>query len=695
MKLKRLKIKNIRSYEEQEITFPDGSCLLAGDIGAGKTTILLAIEYALFGLQPGQKGASLLRNGCDSGEVELDFEIDGNLITLERGLKRTIRGISNEYAAITIGSERMESSVTEIKSRVIELLGYPPEFVKRNNTLYRFTIYTPQEQMKQIIQEDPESRRDILRQVFGIEKYRLIRSNLSLLISYLKGESKLLLGEVNTIEQDIEIAKQYREHLQEIELKIKSQEKELAEKRSLRLENESQLKILQEKIDERRTFERELEKTKLVLSSKQEQFASISRQISDLLQNIQDAGEPFNQSEYDSLIQELQAKQQEKDALNESLLSCSSKLRSLELEQDEISKKKERIFKIDICPTCLQDVKETHKHNILNETDTRITKIKREIVELQQNQRIISEKRESLRKFLESLTNKKIALEVRRSKQIFLETAGKKVEQLEKQKESIRNDQHFLESHFTSLKETLLRYSPYEIKHKQQLEIVNKSLNEERDAEITLAEKNKEREMTQRHISRLEDIIAGKEVSKQKLYQLQNQIEWLSSQFLNLIEFTERNVLLKLRNEFSRIFKKWFLMLVTENSFDARIDDTFTPIILQGETEMDYEFLSGGERTAVALAYRLALNQTVNSVLSTIKTPGLIILDEPTDGFSEAQIMKLREILDELKSDQLIIVSHEQKIEGFVDQILKVSKNNDLSEVATCSDSLVKISPSN
>jgi exonuclease SbcC len=75
MKLKRLKIKNIRSYEEQEITFPDGSCLLAGDIGAGKTTILLAIEYALFGLQPGQKGASLLRNGCDSGEVELDFEI--------------------------------------------------------------------------------------------------------------------------------------------------------------------------------------------------------------------------------------------------------------------------------------------------------------------------------------------------------------------------------------------------------------------------------------------------------------------------------------------------------------------------------------------------------------------------------------------------------------------------------------------
>ena len=63
MLLKKIKLKNIRSYKEAEIDFPLGSTVLAGDIGSGKTTILLAIEFAFFGLQPGQKGNALLRNG--------------------------------------------------------------------------------------------------------------------------------------------------------------------------------------------------------------------------------------------------------------------------------------------------------------------------------------------------------------------------------------------------------------------------------------------------------------------------------------------------------------------------------------------------------------------------------------------------------------------------------------------------------
>ena len=109
----------------------------------------------------------------------------------------------------------------------------------------------------------------------------------------------------------------------------------------------------------------------------------------------------------------------------------------------------------------------------------------------------------------------------------------------------------------------------------------------------------------------------------------------------------------------------------------------FTPIILQRETEMDYEFLSGGERTAVALAYRLALNQIINSIMSKIKTRGIIILDEPTDGFSEEQISKIRDILEELNAKQLIIVSHEQKIESFVDNVFKTTKEGDVSIVKT------------
>ena len=54
MIIKKIKLENIRSYENTEVEFPSGSIVLAGDIGSGKTSILLGIEFALFGLQPGQ-----------------------------------------------------------------------------------------------------------------------------------------------------------------------------------------------------------------------------------------------------------------------------------------------------------------------------------------------------------------------------------------------------------------------------------------------------------------------------------------------------------------------------------------------------------------------------------------------------------------------------------------------------------------
>jgi len=56
MIFKFLKLRNIRSYKELSLHFPNGSVLLAGDVGSGKTSILLALQFALFGLQPGQKG---------------------------------------------------------------------------------------------------------------------------------------------------------------------------------------------------------------------------------------------------------------------------------------------------------------------------------------------------------------------------------------------------------------------------------------------------------------------------------------------------------------------------------------------------------------------------------------------------------------------------------------------------------------
>ena len=138
MRIKKIYLKNIRSYEEAEIVFPKGSTLLSGDIGSGKTSILLAIEFALFGLQPGQRGSALLRNGKDTAQVKIEFEVDGNEIIVERTLKQSSKTVSQDYCAITVDSEKKELSVTELKNKILELIDYPKEFSKKQNIVSWF-----------------------------------------------------------------------------------------------------------------------------------------------------------------------------------------------------------------------------------------------------------------------------------------------------------------------------------------------------------------------------------------------------------------------------------------------------------------------------------------------------------------------------------------------------------------------------
>jgi exonuclease SbcC len=199
-------------------------------------------------------------------------------------------------------------------------------------------------------------------------------------------------------------------------------------------------------------------------------------------------------------------------------------------------------------------------------------------------------------------------------------------------------------------------------------------LKKNRTLELLLAERKKEEELIVSQLNELKEDISSSEKTKEEINKLRSLQDWLTEKFLALISLTESNVMAKLRSDFSNIFSQWFSMLVSD-SLTVRLDENFTPIITNKDYEIDYEFLSGGERTAVALAYRLALNQVLNSLLSEIKTKDLLILDEPTDGFSEQQLDKMRGIFEQLNSEQILIVSHEQKIEGFVDNLIRIKKD--------------------
>jgi DNA repair protein SbcC/Rad50 len=208
------------------------------------------------------------------------------------------------------------------------------------------------------------------------------------------------------------------------------------------------------------------------------------------------------------------------------------------------------------------------------------------------------------------------------------------------------------------------------------IESARKGLKATRDKVAGLrSDVRKWREDAKKHA----ESIARKEKSAAKAIALGEREIWLEEFFVPTLESIERHVMTSINREFGGSFQKWFGTLVDDPGKEARVDEEFSPIVDQEGYDQDVEFLSGGERTSVALAYRLSLSQIVQKYAET--GPSALILDEPTDGFSKEQLGKVREILDEMSNPQVIIVSHERELESMADQIFRVTKVDGESRV--------------
>jgi len=680
MLIKKIILNNIRSYEFQELEFPIGSTLLAGDIGSGKTSVLLAIEFALFGLQPGQKGAALLRNGKEEGSVILELEIGEKQIVLERTLKRK-KSVNQDYCTITIDGEKREITITDLKNLVLELLNYPREFSKKQNILYKFTVYTPQEEMKQIILQDPETRINTLRHVFGIDKYKRILENTDILTTKLREERKLKEGMILNLEQDKMNLMEKEEELETKRHNLISVEKELFLKQEARKKTQEEQQDIIKKIDEKNRFQQEIEKTGIVIANKTDLKLNNKKTAEELKLQIKELEKlKFDESTIKKIENEIAVLKIEEQKLNDKNLDISSRINSLILKNKENENVKFKISKIEICPTCLQDVDPLYKTNVINQMDSNITENIKQVNQLTVEKKDISSK---IDKILFDLNEKQKQLQELKITKIRLQELidkQSKLNEIEKINVSLEKDIELLEQHLKLLQQSLFELKKFDRLFEEKQKQLENAMNEERLAEIKVAELKKEITFFSGQIEELAEKIRKTEEIKEQLNYLSELEDWLSKKFTSLIFFIEKKVMIKLKSNFSELFAEWFLMLVSED-FNVNLDDNFTPIIEQQDYELDYSCLSGGERTAVALAYRLALNQVINSILSKIKTRDLVILDEPTDGFSDTQLDKMRDVLQELNVKQLIIVSHEQKIEGFVENVIRFKKEAGISHL--------------
>jgi len=672
MLFKKLVLENIRSYENLTIEFPKGSILLAGNIGSGKTSILLGLQFALFGLQPGQKGSSVLRQGSDKAYARLDIEIDGEIITLERTMKRSKSSITQDSSIITIGTERKELSTMEMKEKVIRLLSYPKEFTKKSNLLYKFTVYTPQEEMKAIIQEKPEVRLDILRHLFGIADYKRIKENAQILLKTIKESIKIkeiLASELNLLKEKFTLENENKITLAK---KTNDLNVELQQLTKIKEDSENKLTSIQTMIDSKRELESELSKKQVFLQGKKDLESRMKKEIVLMQKQVHEKID-FSEERLREVLGLLEKHRKILDEKNPQLIRLISQISVLDSKKERPLQLKNKITSLKECPTCCQIVSSEHKRRIEKQTQYDIEEIDRALEQKIQQKQILSKEIEKEKELIKEYEFDKNNFQQNKIKYDHQKTIETKIKSdafiLDRTSNEIIELQNQIEKLQTKI-QTFIQSDEIFDSAKKEFQDINEKM---RIKEITFATKSKELELLKIKLNELSSEIQDKEKIRGQIDYLRGLQGWIQKNFITLVDSNEKNRMVQLRSEFSRIFKDWFSILVSD-SLSVRLDEDFTPLITNQDYEIDYNFLSGGERTATALAYRLSLNQVLNSQ-SNIKTKDIVILDEPTDGFATEQIDRMQDIFGQLKAEQIILVSHEEKMEDFVDNVIRIKKD--------------------
>lgn len=511
-------------------------------MGSGKSSVLEAISFALFGTFPALERRKLklediLRLTETKTKVILGFSWNDSDYRVERGLERKKRGTGSS-AEIFKDNVSVENGPTAVTSYVETLTGVDYDLFTR-------AIYSEQNNVDYFLNLDPRRRKQEMDALLGLDKFETARSN-----------AVTVIGRVNSKRQGME------ERINKEKIPI-LEEKEKQHSSTV-LKTEEELKITVQSCERQEKETRSLSETFQKMKTQKEQYEKLDKEIIGLTGQQKSLRKELEETVFDKEVYE--EKKKNLIFLSENRTNLLASLKSFDLKNIQLSREigsleakiksgTEANILLSSLKKDLSEAlngqsqaeilkKQQDSENNLLSIESEYKSIERELTELAD---LITKLKPGLSEC--PLCSSKLAEDslshIKSEKESLIKKKNKRLEELSKLKTTLRKEEEELQNRIkkasllvekaTSLEKEVIDLVSLKSK-KDQLE---KELSEANSEKIKIQEKSdvisKELEKLSLEVANYENLLKKRKDSEQleqKLLELKNQ--------LSSIEFNEK-----------------------------------------------------------------------------------------------------------------------------------------------------------
>lgn len=694
MKIDAVVLENIRSHTKSTVLFTHGFNCVVGGVGCGKSSVLYAVDFALFGDAVSRSFDYLMREGAEWSRVTLQFSHNGNTYKIVRGLKRKGKSILQDMEQLKLYEE--EKLLASIKNDAIaEQL---KAITGLDKELYREIVWFRQEHLKELLDAKPRDRQTRLDELFGLSDYEVAWSNIAQYQRDYETEKKVYEKDPDVIGLE-KLSAEYNRASEEftlIEMDLENQQQRLeVAKRALeeadqRLKRSEEKKFAYEELKRKEaclnanlanatrnlaSLTERVEGKKTIIDSLIQRQTSLDSQLKLCLVKLEQNGLPSNQpyeqlapfiAGIDDKIAQMRAEQ---EATSRSIAQDQKRASTLA----ETGEGK--------CPICNQQLLGNYRTDLLTsikaenaERERAINHLRLEVATLQKTKTVAQEAYTNLQNCLTRGSELKARIA---EEETNLKTLTGELETQQR----LEAQQH------SELDAVVFEVGKFDLSELQAAkERKDQALKQFYGVESDLRTKESRKKDLARRIDETKDRINHAQEKLERMEKIKRTVELLGA-----VRDAYRSIQPKLRSEFVKVLRNFVQQILDSlvggeaTMLNVVIDETYTPYV-KSEAGVDREVsnLSGGERTLLAFAYRLGLGQLIMQS-RTGHGLSLLVLDEPTEnlGSEDGSIERLADAISRFKAiEQIIAVTHSEDFAAKGDHVLILEKEAGVSKIS-------------